>query len=367
MGKRKQKFRGSSSSESDDNSKPIVKCFRGPSGGLKSTKDQLDVSDILRQSRDVLYEHDQSDIDSSLNLNSTTTYSPQKDTLFTRDKENCSNSNGASSDDKMTDKQYKQNNGSDNEVASKLDALISAVNGIQKSQDGLRKMFESKLDKLRTDLMENIDGKVRALRDELSIDLARESERINQVLSTMECMQSRLCNLEQQSVPMDVPGTSDNGNGNGAGQRQPIIKGDPINDPNLTIMVYDLRYSEGENLEQKVNEILQALGDQVSNNVLVTAVKRLPSRIPNRPGLVKISLQNIDEKVLILRNKWKLKDSENFKRVFLKSSKSHAERLIELNTRAILRHLPGGNDYRIDANGRIRPRTQPDQQTGNNA
>ena len=51
-----------------------------------------------------------------------------------------------------------------------------------------------------------------------------------------------------------------------------------------------------------------------------------------------------------------LKDSEEFKNVYLKSSKSHAERLIELNARAILRELPQGWSLRVDSNGRIKPR-----------
>ena len=51
-----------------------------------------------------------------------------------------------------------------------------------------------------------------------------------------------------------------------------------------------------------------------------------------------------------------LKDTDDFKNVFLKSSKSHAERLIELNARAILRELPQGRSLRVDSNGRIKPR-----------
>lgn len=98
----------------------------------------------------------------------------------------------------------------------------------------------------------------------------------------MEGMQSRLSNLEQQGVPKEAV-TGDNG----TRPRQPIVTGDPLNDPNLTITAGDLHYSKGENLEQKVNELLQALGEHVSNNVLVTAARRLPSRTPNRPGLVK--------------------------------------------------------------------------------
>ena len=58
-----------------------------------------------------------------------------------------------------------------------------------------------------------------------------------------------------------------------------------------------------------------------------------------------------------------LKDTLLFKHVYLKSCKSHTERLIELNARAILRQLPEGRNLRVDANGRIQQRThQPGDQ-----
>jgi hypothetical protein len=62
--------------------------------------------------------------------------------------------------------------------------------------------------------------------------------------------------------------------------------------------------------------------------------------------------------------------SENYKNVYIKSSKSHAERLIELNARTLLSQLPQGKNFRVDANGRIRSRqegpnmTQAAQETG---
>jgi hypothetical protein len=55
-----------------------------------------------------------------------------------------------------------------------------------------------------------------------------------------------------------------------------------------------------------------------------------------------------------------LKNNEHYKDVYLESSKSHAERLIELNARTILRHLPQDqrNSLRVDASGRIRARQE---------
>ena len=104
-------------------------------------------------------------------------------------------------------------------------------------------------------------------------------------------------------------------------------------------------------------------GQRISESVSVTGAARLPSRIPNKPGYVKVSFRTCDEKVLVLRNKMVLKDIDDYSNVFIKSSKSHAERLIELNARAILRELPQGRNFRIDANGRIRQRTAGNEAT----
>ena len=44
------------------------------------------------------------------------------------------------------------------DMSGKLDALISAVIELKTSQEGMKRMFESKIDKLRSDLMVNVDS-----------------------------------------------------------------------------------------------------------------------------------------------------------------------------------------------------------------
>ncbi|CAC5364302.1 unnamed protein product [Mytilus coruscus] len=61
------------------------------------------------------------------------------------------------------------------DVCSKLETLIGAVIDLKASQNNMSRMFESKLDKLRTDLMVSVDSKMRALLDELSIDISHET------------------------------------------------------------------------------------------------------------------------------------------------------------------------------------------------
>ncbi|CAC5380632.1 unnamed protein product [Mytilus coruscus] len=107
-----------------------------------------------------------------------------------------------------------------------------------------------------------------------------------------------------------------------------------------------------------MNEIIQKLGQPVAKEVKIAAVTRLNSRFRGKPGLVKMSLENTDQKILILRNKHKLKTDESYKTVFIQGAKSRIERLLENNTCAILRKLPQGNQFRLTGNGRILRKTQ---------
>ncbi len=196
--------------------------------------------------------------------------------------------------------------------------------------------------------MQNIDTKVRSLWDELSLDIASETRRIDQILTTVQSMQTRMDGLEQSNI--NTPTMNDNGSDDHPRtRRRPHSNwGNPLDDPELTITasgIPDMDAEDAESLIRKAKDIIRCMGDDVSANVRVTAATRLPRRFDNKPGIVKFSLNSVDEKVLILRNKMLLKDSENYKTVYIRSSKSHVERLIEMNGRAILRNLPGASHY----------------------
>lgn len=44
-------------------------------------------------------------------------------------------------------------------ISNKLDTVINAIKDIKINQDAMKRMFESKLDKLRKDLLKNVDEK----------------------------------------------------------------------------------------------------------------------------------------------------------------------------------------------------------------
>ena len=120
--------------------------------------------------------------------------------------------------------------------------------------------------------------------------------------------------------------------------------------PESTVIAAGLQESEDEDIKEKAASLVrQGLG---LRDVPVIRATRLASRGP-KPGLVKIQLDSLENKKRVLKNKLQLKDSDNYGRVFVRSSKSHTDRLIELNFRKLLEYVPGGQDLRLTGNGRL--------------
>ena len=84
---------------------------------------------------------------------------------------------------------------------------------------------------------------------------------------------------------------------------------------------------------------------------------RLRSR-NDKPGLVKIRLPCKDDKIAALRCKRNLPDT-GYRRVFLRSSMTHSDRLMQQNLQTILKELPHGDSYRVTANGKLVKKDPP--------
>lgn len=132
-----------------------------------------------------------------------------------------------------------------------------------------------------------------------------------------------------------------------------------VSNNDLTVIVSNLREDNSEDTLTVARSLTNALGDDVSRHVTVTDAQRLPWRVRGKPRLMKIAYESVDQKVRVLRANTKLKEHAEYRRVFLRSSKSHTERLLELNAKTILSELPNGHLYRVSANGRILKKDDP--------
>lgn len=82
--------------------------------------------------------------------------------------------------------------------------------------------------------------------------------------------------------------------------------------------------------------IASELVNSINESVNVVAASRLKSRGKGKPGLVKIGMSNLEKKKLVLIEKRKLRQTEQYKSVFLRGSKSQSDRILELNARTLL-------------------------------
>lgn len=344
---------------------------KGNNGSRQKTNKQgLNVSDLISEANSILYgynsdcDYTDSDEEQGFNQDYSVFSTPGQCNvnidLVSNTPVTMASGNGTKSPEK-----------SDSE---KLNQLLTAVDGLQKGQDNMKRMLESKIDKLRNDMKADIDTKVKVMQDEIALVIGRERTRIEEILITIQSLQSRMNALEQTehlAAAGQIQDSTETNNGTEANQQamgQNRIRYRPglLDDSDISVMVFGLPEFEGEEIIQNAQAIINALSNDVKSRVTIRSATRFRTRFDNRPGPVKITLSNVHEKVLVLRNKMSLKDTMDYKRVFLKSCKSHAERIIELNARTLLRQMPDGHNFRVAANGRIQQREQPSDSQGRN-
>ena len=131
-------------------------------------------------------------------------------------------------------------------------------------------------------------------------------------------------------------------------------------DINCSVIMINLVQHDGKDTAQLCQESFR---DVLGTAATVVRAERTQPR-NNKPGLIKCQLTSVEEKINVLRNKKKIKDDEDLRRVFIARMRSHEERLIENNFKAILKELPNGNQYRFTGSGRLVDKRDEDGATG---
>lgn len=106
--------------------------------------------------------------------------------------------------------------------------------------------------------------------------------------------------------------------------------------------------------------------DGLGLDVTVADSYRTPFK-NNKPGIVKIQFTCLGDKIAALRAKRKLTENDQYKRVYIRSSQSHTERLLHLNTQILLKECGAEGRYRLTGSGRLVPKdgNNPNQQNTN--
>ena len=126
----------------------------------------------------------------------------------------------------------------------------------------------------------------------------------------------------------------------------------PLEDDECCVIVQGLRRDSNEDIDSKVNKSVEAMGD-TGLKINVKDSTRLRRRNPNKPATVKIAFGSKEEKIAVLRNKIAQRSIPQYSRVWIRSSKSHIERLLEENIRTLTSLMPGAEDYRFTGSGKL--------------
>ena len=207
---------------------------------------------------------------------------------------------------------------------------------------------------IATQISEQIDTKINTLRDELK-------KEINTQINHSENYVMNECTLLNDTIPK----LSDKVDQQAKEIEQLKICApgkdiDPLKNTDVTVVVSGLPKYPQENPLLIAEDLVANLGSDSYNVPIMQQVKvvkaaRLPHKNMSKPPLMKISFRTLDEKKLVLANKRNLQYSV-FNRVFMRSSKSHEVRLLEMNTRTILDNSPLGNNFRINGMGKLVPK-----------
>ncbi|XP_071132902.1 uncharacterized protein [Mytilus edulis] len=108
-------------------------------------------------------------------------------------------------------------------------------------------------------------------------------------------------------------------------------------DTRLNAIIRNLPETRGENIISKVNGLIK--DGLILKDVKIKSAERKISRRDNVPGIVLIAFHSSDDKRKAMEEKRKLKDSRNFKNIFIEHDLPKSQRMMNSNLRNIVRTI----------------------------
>ena len=126
---------------------------------------------------------------------------------------------------------------------------------------------------------------------------------------------------------------------------------------NSEIAIYGLH--TGHTHDDVMDSVNRLFEDMNLQNIQCRYAYRTPSRPEmSRPGIVLAELKCLSDKRTILERKRLIRHMPQYHDVFIKSSKTHTEQVMNANFTVMLNQMTNGGDYYISDNGRIRQKSQ---------
>ena len=217
--------------------------------------------------------------------------------------------------------------------------ILKSLDSIKKGQENIVSRLESKIEKFKNDMTKMFDLRMKELKEEIYSDMGVITKRLESVeLSVKKAM-------EEGNIPI-LPSASETNHK--CGCKEPF-------DPTRTVVIMGIKETPGEDLQAIVDGLI--LNGLKITNITPTAVLRTKSR-NGKSGIIKAEFESLENKLTILRAKLKLKEHRSYHYVYMRSSKSHVERLAELNTKTLLAELNKEDEFTFTGSGRLVKRNQ---------
>jgi polyhydroxyalkanoate synthesis regulator phasin len=201
------------------------------------------------------------------------------------------------------------------------DDVMILLNDIKKSQDAMSQSISQKFANFERNLKGWMATELNNFKTSVNLDVERMNNKI-------ESLEKKVSQLEQMTTSQSNESFH----------------------PDTTIVAINLDETESENLDDVVCKMFeQGLG---LRDIKPAKVLRLKGR-ENKPGVVKIQCYNKEDKIAALRAKKFLRDTTKYKRVYLRTSMTHSERLLRLNFETLMKEIPGGRNLRMTGSGKI--------------
>ena len=214
-----------------------------------------------------------------------------------------------------------------------LDVIWQKLVSIELNQKELRTTLTQSITQLKQEILSDINKRLNSLKNDVKKDCDALSNECASLKNDITVLKDRINAIDHAN--------------------------DPYSDIDKCVVVVNFPAELHTNLQANVIDMLEQIDVDNAHDIVI-GCKRLGNpeqQTRDKPGLVKIAVDCLDSKKLILRAKRKLKNTVHLKKTWIRSSMTHVERVMQMNMKTLLKCVPENNRFRVNAYGKIVPNT----------
>ena len=232
--------------------------------------------------------------------------------------------------------------------------IMKRLNDIEQAQektcDTISKKIDEKFDELKTQIMKDIDTRLEDFKKQFKEGINKDLDKLKEDCANV---QTEVNNLKTQLHTVN----------NNSQLHEINTETSPLEDINKCVIITNFPHDLNAHLKTNVQEMFEEMDEEnLLTNIEILECKRLGNpehHSKEKPGLLKVALDSLESKKKVLKMKGNLKNTILYKNVWLRSSMTHTDRMMQMNFKTLLKCIPQGKDYRVNANGKVIHKSPP--------